>query len=297
MYSKYVCERCKDPFYTKSELLQHINRKNKCEERETPKNFLIECKCECTKEFSNPRKLKEHIEKCPVIKYIKNEKSIVMGNSNNVTIKNMNSNNDNVKIINNIMIPHWDSPDNNVKGIISGVPITTKVIIVSYLDGFNISQLPSEDQEKIVDPLTNPYNTLIELKHFNKTIPSYQNIYYKKSLGIKGYVYHDYGWKPEKIITIVKNVIESLKTDLERYMYKIGLSLTAESELHLTKQTMKPKYEEISNQILGIIIKYSKMIEPIYEKTKKEKIDSLDKTSSESTISTEKKLSKKKMKK
>src|SRR5208282_4478138 len=46
---KYICPRCKDPFYTNKELHDHMKKLAKCTKRDASPKILEPCECECGK--------------------------------------------------------------------------------------------------------------------------------------------------------------------------------------------------------------------------------------------------------
>lgn len=114
----HVCETCKDPFYTKSELNSHQKKKKKCEPSETSTKVLPPCICKCKKEFPSPEKLKKHGKNC-----FMNKKNAIVAHSDTNDIdsisKSIISGNNLIDIdnsINNVEDPKYDM-DNSIDDI------------------------------------------------------------------------------------------------------------------------------------------------------------------------------------
>ena len=202
---KYICERCKKPFYTKGELESHEKKKKKCPIQEVSEIKLPICECDCGSILSSPHRLNEHKIICSYIKKQNRIKSnMEINNSNIKNNKGIIANGDNKIFANN------------------NITINNKystIIILPYTEKFQITAgLTQEEQEKITNPNRNPYLTLFELVHCNPQKPSYHNIYYQKEKVNRISVFTGIDWEEKKTSEIIAEIIQIHGKDLSKFL-------------------------------------------------------------------------------
>lgn len=268
-YVEHVCQRCKDPFYTKSELVSHLKKKKKCEEQGSSPKVLEPKQCYCKKIFSTPGKLNAHKKKC-VTAIEKNKELKNIAQSNEKKVNNTNNGDGNVH--------------NN-----SGKIVTTKNVTVNNTTVNNFMIANYDFRRPIICCLTeceelelqniskNPHLMLFERTYCNVSDRRFHNVRYDSD--DETYVWvHSYGsWYKKKYVTVVNEIIYEQQEELNDYLVRWMSNLECDVSNHINKCTKyvdedknvvdKKGMREIYKNVRQLLIKHFDVIEPTFATT------------------------------
>lgn len=254
---EYICERCKDPFYTNRDLQSHLNKMTKCKKRDFSGKILRPCKCECGITVSCPGNLTRHMKNC---EFLERNKQI-------------------------------DFIDNIPPMIISP---STNNAICAYTRQFNIIGILEDEMTLLEQPGNNFYLTLFEMIHCKKKRSSYHNICYPRNQTRKMLVYtENHCWKELSATEVINRVIFTITNDLHIFsndiLYDKGKQNMRKEIRAQMKSTTKigSKYKntmlQLGEGILLLLRKHSLIIEETYMRTNI--CNSLDSSSTNSSNS------------
>lgn len=173
---EYICPTCKHPFRANADLRRHINKINKCVERKVSSKIIEECKCDCGKIFSRPSTLKDHVEKCLVMK---------------------------------------EKKQTNIIGNIPLITKQYDDIVSPYTGEYPISSFSSEELNIFLQPDSDFYLTYFKIIFCNENKPLHHNIFYPPGQIQNILVYTTkYKWEEKSSTNIITEMLFNIRKEL-----------------------------------------------------------------------------------
>jgi hypothetical protein len=206
----FKCSNCDYSSDLKSNVKNHINKKNKCSDDAKIIEIQSEIICEhCNKKYSTLPNLKRHLKKCSKNDFV-NQKTMngdgavnVMGDFTPNTKFEKNCNNNEVNNTQN---------NNNM---------TVNMYLNSY-DNTDYSKISDSTYKQILGKNLMIVPKMIESVHCNKNIPENHNVYINNKNGKYAMVYNGEEWEIKNKEHIVDKLIFNNEYAIEEWIHSIN---------------------------------------------------------------------------
>lgn len=236
----YECNLCNKIYFKKSLYNDHINRKNKCNDKQYKLNCIY-----CSKVFSTKSSVTRHIKNnCPIVKKNNKDKQIIYDKlivmqkqidelkyeNNKLKIQTGGNLEKQSKTINNTTNNNTTNHNTINHGIINNITI------IAYgsedIDKINIDQI----LKSIRGYQTPVY--LTDIIHFNPKYPEYHNVYIPSIKDTYAMVFDGNDWKLVQKNELIEELYDNKKEYIEENIEEFSKSLS-ESKLKALKRWLE----------------------------------------------------------